>query len=340
MVNVTITESAQVYLAGLLEKQNCEGIGIRMFISDPGTPKAETCIAYSRPGEHNEEDVIIEYDKFNAYFELRSIPFLDDAKVDFAEDKFGGQLTIRAPNSRVPNVSDDSLFANQLFVASTDLVIDANQLEAELSSSLARHRSQTQNAPHEFHFIAVQLSKGEDTLQAQTLLQTWIQENGLLWKVGDWQQAAGFVAAMASSIGWILNGAMVLIGVIAIIIIMNTLVISVTERLTEIGTMRAIGAQKSLVRRLIILETLVLSVSASVVGVIIGALTIGLLHWLGLNPPGDFFALLLGGQALHPTLAIQETFNAVLMMVLAALIASYYPLTIALKVNPVVAMEG
>ena len=249
------------------------------------------------------------------------------------------QLTA-ADEALITNVSDDSLFANQLFVASTDLVIDANQLEAELSSSLARHRSQTQNAPHEFHFIAVQLSKGEDTLQAQTLLQTWIQENGLLWKVGDWQQAAGFVAAMASSIGWILNGAMVLIGVIAIIIIMNTLVISVTERLTEIGTMRAIGAQKSLVRRLIILETLVLSVSASVVGVIIGALTIGLLHWLGLNPPGDFFALLLGGQALHPTLAIQETFNAVLMMVLAALIASYYPLTIALKVNPVVAMEG
>lgn len=108
MLNVTITESAQKYLAGLLEKQNCEGIGIRMFVSDPGTPKAETCIAYSRPGEHNEEDLVVEYDQFNAYFEQRSIPFLDEAKVDFAEDKFGGQLTIRAPNSRLPNVTDDS----------------------------------------------------------------------------------------------------------------------------------------------------------------------------------------------------------------------------------------
>ncbi|MBT6781239.1 MAG: Fe-S biogenesis protein NfuA, partial [Porticoccaceae bacterium] len=27
MLNVTITDSAQDYLAGLLEKQNCEGIG-------------------------------------------------------------------------------------------------------------------------------------------------------------------------------------------------------------------------------------------------------------------------------------------------------------------------
>ena len=108
MVNVNITESAQDYLAGLLEKQNCEGIGIRMFVSDPGTPKAETCIAYTRPGEHNEDDIIVEYTKFNGYYEQRSIPFLDDAVVDFSEDKFGGQLTIRAPNSRLPNINDDS----------------------------------------------------------------------------------------------------------------------------------------------------------------------------------------------------------------------------------------
>ena len=108
MINVKVTESAQEYLFGLLEKQNCEDIGIRMFVSDPGTPKAETCIAYSRPGERIEDDVVINYEKFSAYYEQRSIPFLEDAVVDYSADKFGGQLTIRAPNSRLPNVTDDS----------------------------------------------------------------------------------------------------------------------------------------------------------------------------------------------------------------------------------------
>lgn len=108
MVNVTITESAQDYLAGLLEKQKCEGIGIRMFITDPGTPKAETCIAYRRPDDEYEDDATVEYPKFIAYFEKRSIPFLDEARVDYSADKFGGQLTIRAPNSRLPRVTDDS----------------------------------------------------------------------------------------------------------------------------------------------------------------------------------------------------------------------------------------
>ena len=43
---VTITESAQTYLAGLLAKQEAKDIGVRVFITEPGTPMAETCIAY------------------------------------------------------------------------------------------------------------------------------------------------------------------------------------------------------------------------------------------------------------------------------------------------------
>lgn len=106
--NVDITESAQEYLKGLLEKQNCEDIGIRMFVSSPGTPQAETCIAYLRPGEEKEGDVKVPLNGFNAWFEEKSIPYLDEAKVDYSPDRMGGQLTIRAPNSKMPKISDDS----------------------------------------------------------------------------------------------------------------------------------------------------------------------------------------------------------------------------------------
>lgn len=108
MVNVTITESAEDYLAELLSRQEDKDTGIRMFVADPGTPKAETCIAYCRPGEVKEGDVVLPLEKFTAYFEKRSLPFLEDAVVDYATDRMGGQLTIRAPNSRMPKVSDDS----------------------------------------------------------------------------------------------------------------------------------------------------------------------------------------------------------------------------------------
>jgi Fe/S biogenesis protein NfuA len=108
MAQIEITPSAQVYLAGLLAKQNCEGIAIRLFVADPGTPKAETCIAYCRPGEEQPDDEILPLDGLVAHVEKRSLPFLEDAKVDYAEDRMGGQLTIRAPNSRMPRIGDDS----------------------------------------------------------------------------------------------------------------------------------------------------------------------------------------------------------------------------------------
>ncbi len=114
MVNATITDSAQEYLAELLSKQDCEGIAIRMFVANPGTPQAETCIAYCRPGEEQEGDVKVELDKISAFFEERSLPFLEDAKVDYSPDRMGGQLTIRAPNSKMPQVNDDSPVEDQI----------------------------------------------------------------------------------------------------------------------------------------------------------------------------------------------------------------------------------
>ncbi len=105
---ISITEAAQEYLAELLAKQDCEGIGVRIFILDAGTPQAETCISYCRPGEWKSDDVEKAYEGFKAYIDQPSISFLEDAVVDFAKDSMGGQLTIKAPNSRLPKISEDS----------------------------------------------------------------------------------------------------------------------------------------------------------------------------------------------------------------------------------------
>jgi Fe/S biogenesis protein NfuA len=104
---VTITESAQDYLAELLSNQD-GALGVRVFINQPGTPRAETCIAYCRDGDVQPEDEQVPYDKFTAWFDGRSLPFLEDALVDYAKDRMGGQLTIKAPNSKMPRVDDNS----------------------------------------------------------------------------------------------------------------------------------------------------------------------------------------------------------------------------------------
>lgn len=107
-LQLTITESAQEYLAELLAKQGEDVSGIRMFINQPGTPKAETCIAYCRAADQQGDDLIVQYPAFKAWFEQRSVPFLTDAVVDYAKDRMGGQLTIKAPNAKLPRVDADS----------------------------------------------------------------------------------------------------------------------------------------------------------------------------------------------------------------------------------------
>ena len=62
---ITITESAQEYLAELLSKQE-DALGVRVFINEPGTPLAETCIAYCREGDREEGDVEQAYERFTA----------------------------------------------------------------------------------------------------------------------------------------------------------------------------------------------------------------------------------------------------------------------------------
>jgi Fe/S biogenesis protein NfuA len=126
---VTITESAQTYLAGLLAKQEAKDIGVRVFITEPGTPMAETCIAYCRPEEAQEDDIKVSYEQFDGYIDARSEPFLEEALVDYAEDRMGGQLTIKAPNAKVPKVSDDSPLEDQINYV----------LHSQINPSLASH---------------------------------------------------------------------------------------------------------------------------------------------------------------------------------------------------------
>lgn len=105
---INITKSAEEYLAKLLNDKNESDLTVRIFISDPGTPKAETCLAYCKPEEAGQDDEIIKLDLITVNVEKRSIPFLVAAEVNFDNDTFGGQLTIKAPNARLPNISPDS----------------------------------------------------------------------------------------------------------------------------------------------------------------------------------------------------------------------------------------
>jgi Fe/S biogenesis protein NfuA len=129
MDEMTITPSAQEYLNDLLSGQDDDTCGIKIFVSEPGTPRAETCIAYAKKDEEFSTFRNIEEFKFSLFLEEKSIEFLKDAEVDYSPDKFGGTLTIKAPNAKLPQISDDaSIEAKINFV-----------LYSEINPGLASH---------------------------------------------------------------------------------------------------------------------------------------------------------------------------------------------------------
>lgn len=132
MSAITITQAAEDYLAELLSKQDTPGIGIRVFITQPGTPYAETCIAYCKPGEQKPEDTPVGLASFTAWIDAVSEPFLEDAVVDYATDRMGGQLTIKAPNAKVPMVNEDSPLNERINY----------YLQTEINPGLASHGGQ------------------------------------------------------------------------------------------------------------------------------------------------------------------------------------------------------
>ena len=129
MEELTITESAEKYLDELLGSQEKDTVGIKIFVSEPGTPRAETCIAYAKEDESLEDYLFIEELSFSLLLEKSSLDFIKDAVVDYSPDKFGGTLTIKAPNAKLPQLNENASIEEKINYV----------LYSEINPSLASH---------------------------------------------------------------------------------------------------------------------------------------------------------------------------------------------------------
>jgi putative ABC transport system permease protein len=150
---------------------------------------------------------------------------------------------------------------------------------------------------------------------------------------------AGMVADLAYSLQIIFNVVVLVVSIVAVIIIMNTLVISVTERIPEIGTIRAIGGTKGFVRSMIVWETLSISVVFGLLGIAVGAAAIGITHYAGIESNNMFFKLLFGGPELRPAISASAVAWSLAATASIGTVSSLYPTAVALKISPVRAMQ-
>jgi putative ABC transport system permease protein len=177
-------------------------------------------------------------------------------------------------------VDEDSLFTggdDALFSGS--LVSEANTVkqkhsEKDLLNILGDKTSnpKEQNDSGAWHFLILKLKDPGQTERVRAELTKYFAAENIAADTQGWVEGAGVMASMTTGIKTVFNIIVLIVAVVAVIIIMNTLVISVTERLAEIGTMRAIGAQKGFVRKIITLETAIISGVFGLIGIVAGCL--------------------------------------------------------------------
>lgn len=156
----------------------------------------------------------------------------------------------------------------------------------------------------------------------------------------DWRQAAGSTAFYLYILRLILNiGIIVILGA-GFIVVNNTLVINIFDRIREIGTMRAIGANKRYITRECAAETMIMAVIAGAVGCVLGVIGSHLVSGLRITFSNSFIIQLFGGNVLHTSVSLRNLLGAFSLSLFVGLVAFIYPLINAIRVNPVEAMKG
>lgn len=215
---------------------------------------------------------------------------------------------------------------------------DEDELLAGLNLAPDTDRVPAQES-NAWHFLLVKLQDGTNPTLAMLELQRFFDENDIDAMAAGWLAGAGSIALLANGTKAVFNVVVLVIAVVAVIIIMNTLVISVTERTVEIGTMRALGAQKKFVRRIIVWETILTSGIFGVLGVAVGLIILKILGATGIEAPNIFFEIMFGGKVLHPEPSFGAIVVSLIVVIAIGVVASLYPVRIALKVQPIKAMQ-
>ncbi|PKL05933.1 MAG: hypothetical protein CVV53_06915 [Spirochaetae bacterium HGW-Spirochaetae-9] len=233
----------------------------------------------------------------------------------------------------------DALFGDDLFEeAPAKSGFDEDLIQAQLADTEARQKANTADTGA-WQFIVVKTRNPGDAPTLIKELNDGFQKDGIAAVAGDWQKAAGPYGQSVDVIRIVFTIAIAILSIVAIIIIMNTFVISVIERTGEIGTMRAIGAGKGFIRKLFAAEAMVLSLMFSTLGASLGLALVAILRALKLEAGNPFLQVIFGGKYLSPFVTPLNFFAAVVAMVAVGYIAHLYPVSVALKIQPVRAMQ-
>lgn len=166
-----------------------------------------------------------------------------------------------------------------------------------------------------------------------------LSESGL--DVEEWKNISPELAMQSTWLDFMLY---IFVGIILAALgfgIVNTMLMAVLERIREIGMLIAIGMNRKRVFSMIVLETVFLSLSGGVLGIVLGWVTVSILNATGVNMSQFSQGMeALGYPSLiYPSVDFASYVSITIMVIITGILAAIYPALHAIKLKPAEAIR-
>jgi ABC-type lipoprotein release transport system permease subunit len=158
-------------------------------------------------------------------------------------------------------------------------------------------------------------------------------------QASDWREAAGMVGQLTTVVRILLYSCVFITFMVAAFIIANSMLMATLDRSREIGTMRAIGAQRKFIATMLLNEAFLLSFIFGVIGTFIGVAIVGTIGRIGIPASGDVATFFFSGSRLYLSVNPVHIFIVFVAMTVIAVLATQYPAWRAMKISPLEAMH-
>jgi putative ABC transport system permease protein len=154
-----------------------------------------------------------------------------------------------------------------------------------------------------------------------------------------WSDEVSFLAKVVTGINWLIVVLTTFLLLIIAVGIMNTMWMAIRERTGEIGTLRAVGMQRSNVALMILIEAMVLAFAATAAGALLAVSIAWALDWAQLTIASDAIRFILISNKLHMVIVPWQVIASVVSFTLVAGLAALFPAIRAARMQPVTAIQ-
>lgn len=253
-------------------------------------------------------------------------------------DPIGEIISCNGVSYRIIGVTED---VNPFF---TQLEVPLSTYKAINPNDLLR-TSELQLYPKSSDPAAMASLQSRFRQSVYTLLKVDPKDNNALWMMSASDVASATSKAFdgLDTMLWLMGLGSLAIGSIGVSTIMT---VSVRERMREIGIRKAIGARPKDILRMILGESILLSLIAGGIGLLLG---IGLVQLIGWSAEHGTWAMQkisdFGSEPIYfyiisdPTVHLGAALGALLVLVIVGILAGIHPAQQAIKVPAVIAMR-